>query len=285
MTEQGNPVRFGLAMGQTVPWPELVERWQEAEALGFDTVWLVDHFISGNEPSNDSSIYFEAWAALGGLAMATSRIRFGIMVNGNTYRNPALLAKQAVTVDHISNGRLELGIGAGWWEREHAAYGYEFPGKAELVARFREALEIIDSLQSNQRTDYHGQYYFMNDAPFEPKSLQTPRMPIVIGASGDRMLALTAKHADVWNTRRPVEIAAERSQYLDEQCRKIGRDPRKIVRSIWPGPTPWESLENVCKVTEDYRAVGFTDLIFTWPEANQRATMHEFAREVMPGLR
>ena len=99
------------------------------------------------------------------------------------------------------------------------------------------------------------------------------------------MLALTAKHADVWNTRRPVEIAAERSQYLDEQCRKIGRDPRKIVRSIWPGPTPWESLENVCKVTEDYRAVGFTDLIFTWPEANQRATMHEFAREVMPGLR
>ncbi len=285
VTESNHPIRFGIAMAQSRPWAELVERWQELESLGFDTVWLVDHFLSGNEPSNDTGIYYEAWTALAGLAMATSRIRFGVMVSGNTYRNPAFLAKQAITVDHISNGRLELGVGAGWWEREHAAYGYPFPNKRELVDRFQEALELLDSLQSNERTDYHGKYYFMDNAPFEPKSVQSPRIPIVVGAFGPRMLGLTAKHADIWNTRRPVETAGELSRLLDEKCRKIGRDPGTLVRSIWPGPQPWESVDTVVSVANGYRAEGFTDLIFSWPPDEQVETMRAFARDVMPGLR
>lgn len=285
MAERKQPVRFGIAMSQTCPWDELVERWQEVEALGFDTVWLVDHFISGNEPGKDEDIYFEAWAALAGLAMATSRIRFGCMVSGNTYRNPALLAKQAVTVDHISKGRLEFGIGAGWWEREHAAYGYHFPSKGELVDRFREALEIIESLQHNQRTDYHGKYYFMDDAPFEPKPLQQPHIPLVIGAFGPRMLRLAAKYADIWNTRRPPAAAQELSELLDAKCAEVGRDPAAIMRSVWPSTAPWDSLDSAREMTEQYHAAGFTDLIFTWPARDQVETMRAFAREAMPDLR
>jgi alkanesulfonate monooxygenase SsuD/methylene tetrahydromethanopterin reductase-like flavin-dependent oxidoreductase (luciferase family) len=207
------------------------------------------------------------------------------MVTGNTYRNPALLAKQAVTVDHISNGRLELGVGAGWWEREHAAYGYPFPDKRELVDRFQEALELLESLQHNERTDYHGKYYFMDDAPFEPKPVQQPHIPLVIGSFGPRMLALTAKHADIWNTRGPVDQVAERSRVLDEKCRDIGREPSSLVRSVWPQTHPWESLDAVRAMTEEYRAAGFSDLVYSWPPDENVETMREFAREVMPGLR
>jgi F420-dependent oxidoreductase-like protein len=277
-------IRVGVVSGARLPYPQLIERWQEAEQLGFDTVWVTDHFITGNEPSNDAEPLFEAWTVIAGLAMATERIRFGIMVNGNTYRNPALLAKQAVTVDHISNGRLELGIGAGWWEREHDAYGYPFPGKRELVDRFGEALAIIQGLQTQERTDFHGQYYWVTDAPFEPKSVQRPHIPLVIGSFGPRMLALTAQYADIWNTRGSVEESAERSRILDEKCREIGRDPGEIRRSTWPHQHPWESLDNVQGVIESYRAEGFTDFVFTWPPDDKQDVMRQFASEVLPGL-
>lgn len=277
--------RFGIVAGQSKPYPELVTRWRELEALGFDTVWVTDHFMTGGEPPDDAKPFFEAWSLLGGLAMTTERIRFGVMVSGNTYRNPALLAKEAVTVDHISGGRLELGIGAGWWEREHAAYGYEFPGKRELVDRFAEALEIIDGLQTQPRLTYQGRYYRMDDAPFEPKPLQQPRIPLVIGASGPRMLALTAKHADVWNSRAPVEQFAERGALLDAACAKVGRDPRSLARSVWPSEHPFTSVDHVREVVATYRAIGVTDFVFSWPPDERLDTMRQFAREAMPELR
>lgn len=278
-------IRVGVVSGAREPFPALVERWQLAEALGFDTVWVTDHFITGNSPDDDAKPIYEAWTVIAGLAMATERIRFGIMVNGNTYRNPALLAKQAATVDHISNGRLELGIGAGWWEREHAAYGYEFPKAKELVDRFAEALEIIDALQTRPRASFRGSYYWVDDAPFEPKPIQQPRIPMVIGSFGPRMLALTARHADIWNTRGPVEEAAERSRMLDEKCREIGRDAGEIRRSIWPFQHPWESLENVQQVIAGYREHGFTDFVFSWPPDDRLDVMRTFASDVLPGLR
>ena len=280
-----HPLRVGVVSGARRPYPELVERWQEAERLGFDTVWVTDHFITGNEPENDAEPLLEAWTVIAGLAMATERIRFGVMVTGNTYRNPALLAKQAVTVDHISNGRLELGFGAGWWVREHEAYGYPMPSNRELVDRFKEALEIIDGLQQHARFDYHGDYYWVTDAPFEPKPIQQPRIPMLVGAGGPRMLRLAARHADIWNTRGPVELAAERNRLLTEKCRDVGRNPAEILRSIWPFENPWESVENVQQVIEGYRAVGYSDFVFSWPTDEHHDVMVRFANDVLPGLR
>lgn len=278
-------MRFGIVSGTRKGFPELVQRWQEAEALGFDTVWVTDHFITGDEPGQDLEPILEAWTAIAGLAMATSTIRFGVMVTGNTYRNPALLAKQAVTVDHISNGRLILGVGAGWWEREHAAYGYDFPGNRELVDRFGEALEIITRLQEDERATVNGRYYWVDDAPFEPKPIQRPHIPLLVGASGPRMLRLAATYADEWNTRGPVDDVAPRLRALDDACREVGRDPKEIVRSIWPWGDPWTSLDDVQQMIAGYRAVGFNELVFAWPGDENVEVMRQFARDVMPGLR
>lgn len=278
MAQDQGSIRVGIVTSSRHPFPEIADRWREAEELGFDTVWVTDHFITGNEPGEDQKPIYEAWTLIAALAMVTERIRFGVMVTGNTYRNPALLLKEAVTVDHISNGRLEFGVGAGWWEREHEAYGYPFPPPRELVDRFEEALEIFTRLQEQDRADFEGNYYWLKDAPFEPKPIQTPRIPLVVGASGPRMLGVTAKYADIWNTRAPVAEAGARSRTLDEKCRAIGRDPGEIMRSVWPQQHPWDSIDNVNSVIESYRAEGFSDFVFSWPPDDKLDVMRNFMR-------
>ncbi len=208
------------------------------------------------------------------------------MVCSNTHRNPAFLAKQAVTAEHISNGRCDFGIGAGWYEREHEAYGYEFPSPKDRVDMFAEALEIIDSLQANERTDFAGKHYKFVNTPFLPKPIQRPRMPVVVGASGSRMLQLTAKHADIWNTRSPVAEAAAKSKELDAACEKIGRDPQSLLRSIWPYQHPFDSVDNFRDVFDTYYAAGFRDFIFGYPPDEETVeVMHQVARDVIPELR
>src|SRR5215208_2211115 len=133
--------RFGICTDQNMDWPTTVERWQYFEQLGFDSLWNCDHFV---QPSRPTGPYFEAWTLLAALAARTERIRIGVLVSSNTFRHPALLAKEAMTVDHISNGRLDLGFGAGWYVPEHKMFGLEFPEPPELVGRFREAVEIVD---------------------------------------------------------------------------------------------------------------------------------------------
>jgi alkanesulfonate monooxygenase SsuD/methylene tetrahydromethanopterin reductase-like flavin-dependent oxidoreductase (luciferase family) len=260
----------------------VVEQWQEIEALGFDSAWLTDHFMNDDE---DAPI-FEGWTALAGLAMATSRIRIGLMVTGNTYRHPSVLAKQAVTVDHISGGRLQLGLGAGWWEREHEAYGFDFPGPGERVGRFAETLDLLERLQAERRTDFSGHYYSTRDTPFAPKSLQSPRLPVTIGCKGPRMLALTAAHAEVWNTRGPVEIVVPRMAALDDACRAIGRDPTTLVRSVWPYEASFDSVGAMAESITPYREAGFTEIILDWPEEPERVeVLRAASRELFPTLR
>lgn len=276
-------VTFGIGTGQRDSWPELVRRWQEIEALGFDTGWLVDHFLGGED---EMVPYFEAWTLLAGLAAVTERVRLGIMVCSVTHRNPGFLAKQAVTADHISNGRCEFGLGAGWKEREHEAYGYEFPSARDRVQMFAEALELFEQLQDNERTTYKGKHYTFINAPFEPKPIQRPRMPVVVGAAGPRMLELTAKHADIWNTRAEIDGAIELTRRLDEACEKVGRDPSSIIRSVWSHHNQLTSVDNARDYINRFYEAGFRDFIFTWPTDERHVeVMREVAHTVLPEVR
>ena len=280
--DSGTP-RFSIVLGQRASWPEMLARVRETEALGFDGLFLVDHFFGlkdVNDPTHD------AYTMLAALAPFTQSVRLGIMVCGNTYRNPALLLKQAMTVDHISGGRLDFGVGAGWLEREHEAYGFDFPPAKERVDRFAEALEIWELLQTQDRTTYEGEYYSILDAPFEPKSLQRGRLPLLIGGSGPRMLRLTARHADMWNTVGTPEEAAAVSRRLDEACLKEGRDPATLVRSVSPAINLLASPQAFLDGVTAYHEAGFRDIYMPWPRVEAEVpVLREVARDILPGLR
>ena len=193
----GQELKFGICTDQNMDWPTTVERWKYFEQLGFDSIWDCDHYV---QPSRPTGPYFEGWTLLAALATVTERIRIGVLVSCNTFRHPALLAKEATTVDHISNGRLEVGFGAGWYVPEHEMFGIRFPEPSELVGRFREATEIVDSMLRNEITNYDGTYYQLQDAPNRPLPLQKPRPPLMLGAHRSRMLRIVAEYGDAWNS-------------------------------------------------------------------------------------
>jgi alkanesulfonate monooxygenase SsuD/methylene tetrahydromethanopterin reductase-like flavin-dependent oxidoreductase (luciferase family) len=224
------------------------------------------------------------------VAACTSRIRIGVLVSSNTFRHPALLAKQAVTVDHVSNGRLELGIGAGWFGLEHDSFGIPFPEPGERVDRFEEAVEIVDLLLRQDVTTYEGRHYRLQEAPFRPGPVQQPRPPLTLGAHGPRMLRLVAKHADRWNSYGSVEEMRARSAAIDRNCAAIGRDPSRIIRSLygWPkiiGADPWSSEAVFRDVVARYAAAGISEFIFEPPTDGQWETMEHICAGVIPGLR
>ncbi|HEX7471931.1 MAG TPA: LLM class flavin-dependent oxidoreductase [Candidatus Limnocylindrales bacterium] len=191
-------VRFGSFLSQAShSWAEVLADFVQAEELGFDHAWLVDHFVD-TDGSPDLPC-LEAWTLLAALAMKTSRIRLGVLVSSNTFRHPALLAKEAVTVDHVSGGRLILGIGTGWHEDEHRRFGIDLPPVGERVDRLEEAIVLIRSLMSQERTTFEGRHYRLDDAPFEPRPVQ-PHIPLLIAAHRPRMLRLAARYADQWDT-------------------------------------------------------------------------------------
>ena len=216
------PPRFGIVRNQNLPWQTLVRHWQVFERLGFDSIWHADHY---QRPSIPDAPFLEGWTLLAALALQTEKPRIGILVSSNTFRHPPLLAKQAVTVDHISGGRLELGIGTGWYKAEHERFGVPFPETPELVGRFEEAVMLIDALLTQDVTSWEGRYYQVHEAPFRPAPLQRPRPPITLGAHGPRMLRIAARYADRWNSYGTSEEIRERNDRLDEACAAIGRDP------------------------------------------------------------
>lgn len=276
------PLRFGIGTGNRRPFPELARQWQAIESLGFDTAWAVDHFLAGDD---EMTPYFEAWSLIATLGMVTNRLRFGVMVSGNTYRNPGLLAKQAVTIDHATNGRLELGIGAGWMEREHQAYSFTFPPVGERIEMLAEAVQIIDSLMTRERTTFHGKYYRFENAPFEPKPLQKPRIPIIIGAFKPRMLRIAARYADIWNTRGEPDDVAPSVEIVRQAARDAGRDPDEIRFSVYTWRHPFTSEEHFRDLVLAYRRLGFTDFIFPMPPQENVEIMERCARNVIPELR
>src|SRR5690606_11780837 len=224
-------VRFSLWTSLMQPWGDVAEAVAHAEATGWDGVYVADHFMGDRGgPYPEEVPTFEATAAIAALAGSTQRLRLGTLVLGITYRHPAVLAKWAATVDHVSGGRLLLGVGAGWQENEHEQYGIPLGSPAERVARFDEALQALRGLLTQPRTRVHGDLYRVTDAPAEPKPVQE-RLPILVGAKGPRMLRVAARHADEWNMWSSPEVMAERSAMLDRACEAIGRDPSAIKRS------------------------------------------------------
>ncbi len=227
-----HPLRFGLKLSQNAPIDTLTTIWRIADDSGFDHCWNMDHFASLG--GDDTLDIFEAWTLLAGMAARTTRTRIGCSVTGNTYRHPAVLAKAAVTVDHLSGGRLEFGIGAGWAENEHTMLGLPFGSARDRAGWLEEALPIIRSLWTAPRTTFTGKRYLLADAVAEPKPVQTPHPPIWIGGVGRRRtLRMAAEHAAVWNAPggRPEEVA-ELSAVLDGHCADVGRDPAEIRRSV-----------------------------------------------------
>ncbi len=226
-----NQPTFGVAIPQQHrSWSTLVELWREVEALGFDTVWCWDHFVPLSGSNDGDSL--EAWSLLAGIAVQTSQIRFGTLVTSTTYRHPSVLAKQAATIDHISGGRLILGIGAGWMQREHHAYGIPFPSARERVDRFEESIAIFDALFRQDHPSFKGKYYSLNRAPFSPRQIQQPRIPILVGSTGTRMLRSVARYADMWHAFGGPQHIAERGGLLNRYCQEIGRDPAEIRWSV-----------------------------------------------------
>lgn len=274
----GDDLRFGLFVGQgDRTWEEILEGVRLADELGYDYAWVFDHFIWDT---------MEAWTLLGGLAASTSRVRLGTMVSGNTYRHPSMLMKQAVTVDRISNGRLVLGVGAGWREDEHVMYGWEFPSARERVDRLDEALQIMHALMTRERTTFSGRHYRLENAEFRPPPVQRPRIPVLLGGSGPRMLGLAARYADIWDANRATPEEAEAlARRLDGLCREEGRDPGEIRRSIIADADALATEEAFTAFVEAYRPLGYTLFTTDLPAPEGREMMRRIATEVMPRLR
>ncbi len=222
-------MRFSYWPSPTLDFETTQSACRHAEATGWDGIWLADHFMPNAE---DTSVDFpEAWTTLAALAVAVPRIRLGTLVTGNTYRHPAVLAKMAATVDHISGGRLVLGLGSAWQENEHEKYGIPFYTIPERLRRLDEACQVIKSLFSADSTSFNGEYYQLQDAPLWPKPVQDP-LPLLIGGGGEKVtLKITAKYADEWNVWGTVDTLKHKMSILDQHCEALGRDPASIQRS------------------------------------------------------
>jgi F420-dependent oxidoreductase-like protein len=267
------------------------EAWMMADAAGFDHLWLFDHLLPIHQELTEE--IHDGWTLLGAMAAVTKRARIGLNVTGNLYRHPGLLAKIAVTVDHLSNGRLEMGLGAGWNEPEFRMFGMAFPEEpAERIDRLEEAVRVLELLWTEPRATFAGRYYQLAEAVAEPKPLQKPRPPIWIGGNGPkRTLRIAAEHADVWScdvwptSAAAMEPAYALSKILDQHCAAIGRDPKTIRRAhalvVDDPATPEIARASV--------RAGFTDLLLVpvmglGPGGDLRAGV-EAAAALLPTLR
>lgn len=222
-------MRFSFWTNNANPWDEILMGASHAEATGWDGVWVADHFMPNAE--DVSGPMHEALALVSGLAAAVDRVRIGVLVAGNTYRHPAVLAKAAATADHISGGRIVLGLGAGWQENEHERYGIEFSTVGGRLDRLEEACEVVTRLFTEERVTYDGAHYQLTDAPLEPKPVQSP-LPLLIGGGGEkRTMRIAARFAQEWNVWGTPELLRHKNGVLDAHCESIGRDPAEIRRS------------------------------------------------------
>lgn len=277
-------MRFALKTSpQMTTWEALTETWLAADEHDvFESIWTFDHFepILGNPRSGPC---FEGWTMLAGMATMTSRIRVGCLVTGMPYRHPAVLANMAATVDIMSGGRLELGLGAGWNQEESDAYGIELPGLKERFDRFDEGCEVIISLLSQERSDFAGEHFRLQGAHCEPKPIQRPHPPIMIGGSGPtRTLRAVARYAQRWNApiSTPEQLTASIAT-LREHCERIDRDPAEITITVQVHHDPSRGVDDTLQRCEELGDQGCEIAIIALPPACQdAATVAELAAAI-----
>jgi F420-dependent oxidoreductase-like protein len=296
---------FSPQAGQS--WHQLEERAHRCEKLGFHSMWLVDHMWTRGMPDLD---HHECMALMAGLSAKTDKLRIGTMVICNSYRNPALLAKSLATIDHISNGRLEIGYGAGWMDEEYKAYGYEFPSMGTRLKMFEEGLHIMKAMFTEKRATFEGRHYKINEAICNPKPVQKPHPPITIGGMGEKiMLKLVARFADRWNCPAGYESFEHKFNVLKQHCKDVGRDVNSIdiseqllvcigssdaeVEAKWKAAqmlkpfistgikgTPKQLIEQLQKRV----AMGITTFVIFFSDFAPPPTIELFAKEVMPAF-
>lgn len=245
-------LRFGIQTGQQfAAWDEIVRIWQRAEVLGYDTAWTYDHFVAVMMDPFDPCL--EAWSCLAALAVQTQRIRIGALVTGNTYRHPAILAKIATTVDVISHGRLEFGIGAGWYEPEHTMFGLPFGSVRSRCERLDEALRVIRALWHESQPSVSGTHYQLSAAIAEPKPVQRPHPPITIAGAGEkRLLPIVARHADAWSSFGSPEVFRRKIEILRTYCDAEGRDCNAVEKQVLVPAAITTDLSTVAPLIQGY---------------------------------
>lgn len=286
----------------------------EAEKAGFDAIWVYDHFHTTPTPQLEA--VFECWTSMAALARDTSTIRLGQMVTCNSYRPPSLLAKMASCVDVMSHGRLILGIGAGWYQHEYEAYGYEYPETPERLRMLREALQVVKAMWTDEQATFDGRYYHLRGAFNEPKPVQKPHPPIWIGGGGEKVtLKLVAQYGDACNFNADVETVRHKLGVLRQHCETVGRDYSSVLKTIelytilgdkrevdrvvadtarrtgqdegfirsWH---PWAGdAEHIARVIGEYAEAGIEYFIVNVPNAFEGGVISRFAEEVFPRLR
>jgi len=281
---------------------------KEAETLGFHSLWLYDHFHTIPIPAQE--ITFECWISTAALARDTAHMRIGQMVTCNSYRNPALLAKMASTVDALSHGRLVLGIGAGWYEHEYRAYGYPYPETGERLGRLHEAIQIILAMWTQDEATFEGTYYQVRGAINQPKGVQKPHIPLLIGGGGEKVtLRLVAQYGNACNVGGDIATIKHKFAVLKHHCDELGRDYNSIRRTTLIDdcaiaeteeaaiakltPAQRNNLEEMRQTAligtptmirqrlAEYVAAGVQEIIIRFVDAPQLESVHLFARECM----
>lgn len=284
-----NRLSFGVQTPpQHVSYAQVRDLWLEADELGYDSAFGFDHFLPiFSDPTGPC---LEGWTLLAALAVQTKRLKVGLLVTGNTYRNPAVVAKMAATVDHVSGGRLILGLGAGWFKLEHDAFGIPYYTPGGRARRLVEAVELIKALFTEDRTTYRGKYYQITDAPFEPKPLQKPYPPILIGGVGPKVVQpLVARHADIWHffvREGGMPAAKKLVAHFDGVCAKVGRDPAEIQKSTSLSldqlKLPADELRALIRTYADLGVRYF--IVSMFPDYDA-AALRRFATDVLPAFR
>ncbi|HET7928564.1 MAG TPA: LLM class flavin-dependent oxidoreductase [Actinomycetota bacterium] len=291
------PIRFCAYQYQNLPLRELEGRWRRAEELGFDVLWNVDTVV---DPDRPRSTMFDGPATLTAMALATERIRVGTLVTSLYFRSPVTAAKAAVTVDHLSGGRIEIALGVGDPSAGEGAAGVTWTA-GDRVRRFAEFVDLFDRLLTNEVTSFEGEFYRCTGAETVPLPLQRPRPPITVAAHGPNMLEIAARRADAWSSwggydleteEQMFAVTRERSLRLDDLCVAAGRNPAAIRRSlcVFPPLTPWESVEYFRDLVGRYGRIGIDEFVLYWPRAwrdepREDRVFEQVCAEVLPVLR
>lgn len=287
-------LRFGVMIFPDSTISDLTLRMRQAEALGFDQLFLPDHI---GDPRNLAGAWHDSWTLLALAATVTHQIRIGTLVANPILRSPAVTAKQAMTIDHVSNGRLDLGIGAGIFPFDHQATGTRLWRAKERMERFDEYTQIVDGIlrSAGAPFSFDGHWLWAHGVPTAPGSVQQPRPPIVVGGQSPTILRVAAKRAEVWNTHGPpnahlddiVTITERQNRQLDEMCITAGRDPATLRRSLTLfGPTdPWTSSITLDQVVERFIQVGIKEFVIDWPPTHRSKDFEKLCLDLIPTLR